>query len=116
MDRGGGEHMDPVQLRRIVRLRNLLLAPQIHPIVRPIDARHGIRLQGHRRQRRRHLRPPLLRRRTAERTMGRTRGGGGAVLRGVLYDVAVGGGGGGEAAGGGDVFVYVSGGARTDVF
>lgn len=98
MDRHGGEHMDPVQLRRILRLRNLLLRAQVQPRLRPIHPRHRLRLQGHRRQRRRTLRPPLLRRRRQPRPillLRRAVGGPGLrrdpVLRGLLPHVAVGG-------------------------
>ncbi|KAK2999211.1 hypothetical protein RJ639_023738 [Escallonia herrerae] len=83
IDSDGGEHLDPVQLRRVVRLRHLLLRPQVEPGLRPVDARHRLRLQGHRRQRRRPLRPPLLRRHDQARLLRAVAGApgrGGSVL------------------------------------
>ena len=64
MDSGGGEHMDTVQLRSIVRLRNLLTNPKIKPRLRSSHVGHRVSVQGHRGQRRDHLRIPLLRRGT----------------------------------------------------
>lgn len=63
MDRHGCQHMDPMHLRPIIHLRNLLLRPQINPGLRSVHSRHCFRLQGRRRHRRSSRRPPLLRRR-----------------------------------------------------
>nr|XP_027122375.1 protein NUCLEAR FUSION DEFECTIVE 4-like [Coffea arabica] len=56
--------MDTVQLRSIVRLRNLLTNPEIKPRLRSGHVGHRVSVQGHRGQRRDHLRIPLLRRGT----------------------------------------------------
>ena len=95
MDSNGGEHMDPVQLRFILHLLHLLLRPQINPKLRPINARHRLRLQRHRCQRRRLIGPPLLLRHTQflllhlPRTLGGPRGGCDPVLPRLFSDVGL---------------------------
>ena len=90
--------MDPVQLRFILHLLHLLLRPQINPKLRPINARHRLRLQRHRCQRRRPIGPPLLLRHTQfflllhlhlPRTLGGPRGGCDPVLPRLFSDVGL---------------------------
>lgn len=85
--------MDPVQLRFILHLLHLLLRPQINPKLRPINARHRLRLQRHRCQRRRPIGPPLRLRHTQflllSRTLGGPRGRCDPVLPRLFSDVGL---------------------------
>lgn len=100
MDSGGGEHMDTVQLRGVVRLRDLLTNPEIKPRLRSSNVGHRVSVQGHRGQCRDHLRIALLRRggirperereEVVTAALGGAPGGRNPVLSGLLYDVGFG--------------------------
>lgn len=119
MDINSVKHMDPIHQWFALHLPNLLILPQILPILRSIHSRHRLPLQRRRLQRRPTLRPPLLRRhhhhrRRPQGAVDRAFGGRNPVLRGVLYDVDVGGRSGSAAARAGDVSVHVGGGSRSE--
>lgn len=66
VDSHSGEHMDPVQRRRILHLLHLLCRAQIEPRLQPINAWHCFCLQGHWCQCWGHIGPPLLLRHTQD--------------------------------------------------
>lgn len=124
------QHLDSVHQRLPLHLLHLLSHSQNHPTIRPINARHRVRLQGHGRQQRHSLRHPLhllhtgsfLPSRTATttdpffRAMGSPLGGSDSVLRGLLLDVGLRCGVNSKAAGSSYVLLYVICGPRDDFF